>query len=106
MKSCINTLLTARLRRLFAALSCTTLIALPALPNAQAAETLPPAVAQSLKAAGIDTRNIGVFIQGVDASQPLLRHNAQRALNPASAMKLVTTYAALELLGPAYTWKT
>ncbi len=91
MKSCINTLLTARLRRLFAALSCTTLIALPALPNAQAAETLPPAVAQSLKAAGIDTRNIGVFIQGVDASQPLLRHNAQRALNPASAMKLVTT---------------
>lgn len=106
MKSCINTLLTARLRRLFAALSCTTLIALPALPNAQAAETLPPAVAQSLRAAGIDTRNIGVFIQGVDAGQPLVRHNAQRALNPASAMKLVTTYAALELLGPAYTWKT
>jgi D-alanyl-D-alanine carboxypeptidase len=27
-------------------------------------------------------------------------------MNPASAMKLVTTYAALELLGPAYTWKT
>jgi D-alanyl-D-alanine carboxypeptidase/D-alanyl-D-alanine-endopeptidase (penicillin-binding protein 4) len=27
-------------------------------------------------------------------------------MNPASTMKLVTTYAALELLGPAYTWKT
>ena len=27
-------------------------------------------------------------------------------MNPASSMKLVTTYAALELLGPAYRWKT
>jgi D-alanyl-D-alanine carboxypeptidase/D-alanyl-D-alanine-endopeptidase (penicillin-binding protein 4) len=27
-------------------------------------------------------------------------------LNPASVMKLVTTYAGLELLGPAYAWKT
>ena len=27
-------------------------------------------------------------------------------MNPGSVMKLVTTYAALELLGPAYRWKT
>jgi D-alanyl-D-alanine carboxypeptidase/D-alanyl-D-alanine-endopeptidase (penicillin-binding protein 4) len=27
-------------------------------------------------------------------------------MSPASTMKLVTTYAALELLGPAYTWET
>jgi len=27
-------------------------------------------------------------------------------MNPASLMKLVTTYAALDLLGPAFTWKT
>jgi D-alanyl-D-alanine carboxypeptidase/D-alanyl-D-alanine-endopeptidase (penicillin-binding protein 4) len=27
-------------------------------------------------------------------------------MNPASVMKLVTTYAALEMLGPAYRWKT
>jgi D-alanyl-D-alanine carboxypeptidase/D-alanyl-D-alanine-endopeptidase (penicillin-binding protein 4) len=27
-------------------------------------------------------------------------------MNPASAMKLVTTYSALELLGPAFRWKT
>ena len=27
-------------------------------------------------------------------------------MNPASVMKLVTTFAALELLGPAYRWKT
>ena len=99
-------LLTARLFRPFAALFSTLLIALPPLSPAQAADTLPPFVVQSLKTAGIDARHVGVFIQGVDANQPLVRHNAQKALNPASAMKLVTTYAALELLGPAYTWKT
>ncbi len=27
-------------------------------------------------------------------------------MNPASTMKLLTTYAGLDLLGPAYTWKT
>ena len=27
-------------------------------------------------------------------------------MNPASTMKLVTTFAALELLGPDYRWKT
>jgi D-alanyl-D-alanine carboxypeptidase/D-alanyl-D-alanine-endopeptidase (penicillin-binding protein 4) len=31
---------------------------------------------------------------------------AERALNPASTMKLVTTYAGLEMLGPAYVWNT
>lgn len=33
-------------------------------------------------------------------------HQAYQALNPASVMKLVTTYAALDLLGPAFTWDT
>ena len=39
-------------------------------------------------------------------SQILLSRNAEYSMNPASTMKLVTTYAALELLGPAFTWKT
>ena len=39
-------------------------------------------------------------------AQPLLELNAGAAMNPASVMKLVTTFAGLELLGPAYTWKT
>lgn len=35
-----------------------------------------------------------------------LRYNADIPVNPASTMKLVTTYAALELLGPSYRWNT
>lgn len=37
---------------------------------------------------------------------PLLSYRADVAMNPASVMKLVTTYAGLELLGPAFTWTT
>ena len=40
------------------------------------------------------------------ASAPLLSWRANAAMNPASVMKLVTTYAALELLGPSFTWAT
>ena len=79
------------------------LLALPL--TAQSAE-LPPTVTQALKDAGIPLRSVSVVVQGVDAEHALVRHNAQQAMNPASTMKLVTTYAALELLGPAYTWKT
>lgn len=76
-------------------------LAAPAL-----ASDLPAPVSAALKEAGIPERNVAVVVYGVDQPQPLLRHNARQAMNPASTMKLVTTYAALELLGPAYTWKT
>ena len=37
---------------------------------------------------------------------PLLSYRANASMNPASVMKLVTTYAGLELLGPSFTWNT
>ena len=70
------------------------------------ADGLPPPVAQALKAAQIPAANVAVLVQPVDAPAPLIAHNAAQAMNPASVMKLVTTYAALDLLGPAWTWKT
>jgi len=45
-------------------------------------------------------------VQPVDGGAPIISHNATKAMNPASVMKLVTTYAALEALTPAYRWKT
>src|SRR5690349_15605255 len=67
---------------------------------------LPPSVSKELKAAGIPAANVSVVVQEVGAPQPLLAERAGVQVNPASVMKLVTTYAALELLGPAYRWHT
>lgn len=69
-------------------------------------EGLPPSVLQALKAAQIPSASVAVVVQAVDTSQPLVAHNTKQAMNPASVMKLVTTYAALDLLGPAFQWKT
>lgn len=70
------------------------------------ADELPKAVSQALQQAGIAPTSVGIVVQAVDGGQPLLSHNARQPLNPASAMKLVTTYAALEILGPAHSWRT
>lgn len=70
------------------------------------ADSLPPVVAQALKGAGIPQAAAAAWVSEVDAARPRLAINARTALNPASTMKLVTTFAALDLLGPAYVWKT
>ncbi len=72
--------------------------------NAQA--ELPATVADALKKAGIPQQDVSVYVQAVDSDRPILTHNAGKSMNPASVMKLVTTNAALDLLGPAYRWKT
>ena len=67
---------------------------------------LPPSVAKALADAGIPESAIGVVVQPLDSPKPTLNVGGNSALNPASTMKLLTTFAALELLGPAYTWQT
>ena len=67
---------------------------------------LPAAVADALKRAGIPLSAVAVYVQAVDATAPSINHNAAKSTNPASVMKLVTTTAALDLLTPAYRWKT
>ena len=77
------------------------------LPTALLAQDrLPAPVAQALKAAGVPQASAAVLVKEVDARMPRASFNADKPMNPASVMKLVTTYAALELLGPAYAWKT
>lgn len=70
------------------------------------AAALPDAFTAALKQAGIPLTHVAVQVQPLDADQPLLSHNADAALNPASVMKLVTSFAALHQLGPGYTWTT
>ena len=46
------------------------------------------------------------IVQEVGASRPRLAWRREQPVNPASVTKLVTTYAALDLLGPAWAWAT
>ncbi|OJZ17579.1 MAG: D-alanyl-D-alanine carboxypeptidase/D-alanyl-D-alanine-endopeptidase [Thiobacillus sp. 65-29] len=67
---------------------------------------LPVPVVAALAEAGIPLSRVAVVVQPLGTSEALLSHNADAALNPASTMKLVTSFAALDLLGPSYTWTT
>jgi len=70
------------------------------------AASLPSTVIQELKRERIPLSSIGVEVREVGKPAALISINARRGMNPASTMKLLTTFAALDLLGPAYTWKT
>ncbi|HVE51646.1 MAG TPA: D-alanyl-D-alanine carboxypeptidase/D-alanyl-D-alanine-endopeptidase [Casimicrobiaceae bacterium] len=71
-----------------------------------ASAQIPRPVAKALSDAGIAQDHVAIVVQRVDATQPLVSHQPDVPMNPASTMKLVTTFAALELLGRDYRWRT
>lgn len=79
---------------------------LPLAAGAQLPAQLPEPVARALIQAAIPESAAAFYVHEIGAERPLLAAGAERAMNPASTIKLVTTYAALELLGPAYQWST
>ncbi len=69
-------------------------------------QSLPDAVRQALSQNGISESAASIYIHEINTTQPIIAFNSDKPMNPASVMKLVTTFAGLELLGPAFTWKT
>ena len=72
---------------------------------------IPEPFALALRQANVPLSAVGMVIQPVGPGAgapglPSMSLNESVPMNPASTMKLVTTYAALNLLGPAYTWRT
>ncbi len=67
---------------------------------------LPADVEAALQRAGVPRESLSVVVHEVGAPTPYLAWQAQTLVNPASLMKLVTTAAALDLLGPAWSWTT
>ena len=100
------------------ALALAALLAAAAIDGVQAApppgqataatesRALPRSVEAALARNNVPRDAMVAWVQEVDAARPRLAWQAERAVNPASLMKLVTTYAGLELLGPAFTWST
>ena len=71
------------------------------------AQTLPPEVDAALQRAKVPRDAVTMLVVDVQGKVPArLSHRASVPVNPASVMKLVTTYAALDLLGPAFSWST
>jgi D-alanyl-D-alanine carboxypeptidase/D-alanyl-D-alanine-endopeptidase (penicillin-binding protein 4) len=77
-----------------------------ALPLAVAARELPAPVRDALARAAVPASAVAIVVEPVASGAPLLSHQPAARMNPASAMKLVTSYAALDLLGPAFTFRT
>jgi serine-type D-Ala-D-Ala carboxypeptidase/endopeptidase (penicillin-binding protein 4) len=73
---------------------------------AAGAQPLPPEVETALAESGLPRDAVVVFVAPAEGGPPRVAHRADVAVNPASITKLVTTYAALELLGPTYAWST
>ncbi len=77
-----------------------------AISAASAQAALPRGVARAFLDAGIPLGSVAVVVREAGSPHTLFAQDANRPMNPASVMKMVTTYAALDLLGTDYRWKT
>ena len=73
---------------------------------AESAAQLPPGVSLILDGHDIPPDDVSIVVQALDSPVAVLSHLPDVPRNPASVMKMVTTWSALEILGPVYTWPT
>lgn len=73
-----------------------------------AEQPLPSDVASALRGSGLPLKSFGFYVQPVDGDAPatLAALNAEQPFLLASTAKLVTSLAALDLLGPSHRWRT
>lgn len=76
------------------------------IANASDVGALPDALQRVVDGHQLDKDGIGILVQEIGADAPLLSLNAEKALHPASTIKLLTTFVALDELGPAHSWTT
>ena len=68
---------------------------------------LPSTVLAALQRAQVPASALSALVLPISGEgAERIRHRAEVPINPASVMKLVTTYAAMDLLGPDFTWST
>ena len=67
---------------------------------------LPRELARAFLDQGVPLTHVSAVVQETGARRPLFAQQADKPMNPASVMKLVTTFAALDLLGRDHRWRT
>ena len=75
--------------------------------SAQAADSdLPLRVQSALNARNVPHDSLSVYVRDLETGEVALEWLGDELRNPASSIKLLTTLVALDLLGPAYRWRT
>ena len=67
---------------------------------------IPDRIQRIIDGHNLPESSFSFYVQAVGADAPRFVFNAGKPMNPASAVKTITTFAALESLGPAFTWQT
>ena len=82
------------------ALLCATAVA------AGSGSTAPAAISQVMAAQRLPSSALSFVIVDADTGRIVMSHNPDTPRSPASTIKTVTTFAALDMLGPAFVWQT
>jgi D-alanyl-D-alanine carboxypeptidase/D-alanyl-D-alanine-endopeptidase (penicillin-binding protein 4) len=81
-------------------------VALGLAAAAAGAAPLPPRLEQVLQSQGLPASAVSAVVRDALTGETYLELNAREPRSPASTIKLLTTWASLEELGPSYHWTT
>jgi len=81
-----------------------TLATLPALAAGES--SLPVGVRSVLNVRNVPDNTLSIYVESIETGEEILSWNDREPRNPASVEKMLTTLVALDILGPAYRWKT
>jgi D-alanyl-D-alanine carboxypeptidase/D-alanyl-D-alanine-endopeptidase (penicillin-binding protein 4) len=74
--------------------------------TAQSVAGAPRSVLQTIAAQRLPSNAVSLTVVDPDTGNAVLTLNEAAPRSPASTVKVLTTYASLDILGPAYTWHT
>ncbi|MFC2305214.1 MAG: D-alanyl-D-alanine carboxypeptidase [Cardiobacterium hominis] len=70
------------------------------------AQQLPAAVTEMLNKNKVAAEDVSIWVQGIEAEQPLVDLNGKQPRHPASVAKVLTTASGLIRLGADFRWET